>query len=198
MTSPEDSIFQDEEYAGHNYRVDLMKSLLVELFRPDADPKTGKVKPEDKQHAVLRNAVMGVLNVLAKYQDPDNDWDDDQDLAGIEKDMKRLVAYSAPIAGAGGRMKAHTTRFHAMGRKAGAEAILQEKARLRGKGEKFVVAAAEPLRDQAKGQFYIQEAKMLANAEALLQLASHADKLCNVLKKVHDRMLKEYAFSGGA
>ena len=198
MTSPEDSIYQDNEYAEHNYRVDIMKSLLVELFRPDIDPKTQKPRPEDKQHKVLRNAVMGLLNVMAKYQDPDNEWDDDQNMAGIEKDMKKLLAYSVPVAMAGARMKAHAARFHAMGRKAGAEAILQEKSGLQAQGQKFVAAAAEPLRDKAKGKMYIREARMQANAEALMQLAQHADKLSNVLKKIHDRMLKEYAFAGGA
>jgi len=190
--SAEDSIFMDGDYAKHNYRVDIMKSLLVELFG------TEEGKEEDKQHKVLRNAVVALLNILSKYQDPDEDWADNQDMKSIEQDMLKLLAYSAPVGMAGARMKAHAARWHAVGRKSGAEALLQEKSRLEAKKTKFVAAAAEPLREKAKGSAYIKEARTQANADALLQLAQHADKLCNVLKKIHDRMLKEFTFSGGA
>ena len=194
----EDCIYTDSEYAKHSYRVDIMKSLLVELFRPGKNKK-GEVIPEDNQHKVLRNSVMALLEIMAKYQDPDDDWDAEQDMQTIEQDMKKLLVYSVPVAMGGARMKAHAARYHAMGRKGGAEALLQEKSRVENvEKKKFVVAAAEPLREKAKGEMYINESRMQANSDALMQLAAHADKLCNVLKKIHDRMLKEYAFSGGA
>jgi hypothetical protein len=198
MDSPEDAIYQDDDFDNGEYRVDLMKSLLTEIFAPKINKKTGEVRPEDKQHAAIRNYVLKLIEILSRYQNPEEDWDHANDVATIEKDMIYLTTYSAPVAEAGFKLKANASRWHAMGRKAGAEALLSEKKRLQANKKNYVASAAAPLQEKAKGLHQIEEAKTASHSEALIQLAAHADKLCNVLKKVHDRMLQEYRLSGRA
>ena len=171
------------------YRTGLLESLIHKLMSraDEGDPET---------QAVLIASTQ-IFSIVAKYQAPDEDYMDVLTIEEIEMDMVRLLTLSMNTGIAGSKSLAASKHFVALGKKKGADSILQERSAVRAEGGKFVASAAKPLEDKEKGSYGIKSAKIEAEGNALMLITDIADKLTQVLKKIHDRKVREKTLAPG-
>lgn len=175
----------DPEFQNAAYRVDLMISLIEPLFAYEEG------KQPSKQTLAVRGALEIIFEIAAKYQVPDSDFVDNLSIEDLERDMYQLTSLSFITGIVAAKAQAGSKHFYALGKKKGAEAVLQERSRCVVEKEKFSAAAADYLSEQQKGSYGISEARAQAEGSALEQITDISDRLCQVLKKIHERKVRE-------
>ncbi len=174
--------------AGDNVeaRTNLMTGMLEGVINK------GNSEDATPQDEYLAEALQAILSILAKYQSVT-----EADLGGshpqeIEHDMTQLTSWSFPISIAGAKAKTAIKYLHGRGRKEGSQAFLSAQAAADAKQVRFTVATGDNLKNKVKGAYEMREAEAEMEAECLREVISHADSLCQVLKRVHDRQMREY------
>lgn len=167
------------------YRTGLLESLMEKLM--------SRSDPEDRETQAISIACNKLFALVAKYQAPDEDFIDRLTVREIEQDMVVLTTLAMNTGIASSKALAASKHFVALGKKKGADQILKERSAKESEGEKFVASAAKPLDEQQKAAYNVKAAKVEAEGEALKHVTEIADKLTQVLKKIHDRMLREMA-----
>jgi len=171
-------------------RVDLMMNMLSDILT-----RTAEDEEPDPQDEYLVEALQAILGILAKYQTIS-----EAELGGahpqeIEYDMAQLKAWAPPIGIAGIKAKTAVKYLQGRGRRESSQAVLKEKSRLEGVQQKFVAAHGEYIKNKIKGGYEMKAAEAEMKAECLAQIVSDSDGLCQVLKRVHDRQMREYTMT---
>lgn len=170
-------------------RTESMLGMLREIvIRGDQEEAT----EQDKN---LAEALTAVLRVVAKYQEVNEIDLASSDPTEVEHDMVQLVAFSLPVSLAGARARTAVKYFSGRGTKEGAEVVLKEKSRMEGDGVKFIESHAKYLKEKVKGGYEMKAAETELEAETLTHVVNTADSICQVLKRVHDRQMREYTMA---
>jgi len=116
----------------------------------------------------------------------------------VEEDKVRLVAFSTNVMISAAKARAAAKYFIAKGKEFGAKKVATEKSAIEAEGGKFVATTAKYTYDAIKGEYEARAAENEAEAEALAAIADRADSMVQVLKKVHERMVREMMMMPGA
>ena len=174
--------------------VDMMMTALQDILKRGSSDED-KEQEQDPQDEYLSEALQAVLGILAKYQIATEAQLGGSHPQEIEYDMAQLTAWAPPISIAGIKARTAVKYLQGRGRRESSQAVLQEKGRLEGKQQKFVAAHGEYLKNKIKGAYEMKAARAEMEADCLAEVVSNADSLCQVLKRVHDRQMREYIMS---
>lgn len=172
----------EDAFATASQRSDMLLVLIEKLFN---------AKNTDRESVAIRGALELMFKIVAKYQAPDDEFVDTITIEEIERDMFRLVSLSMNTGIASTKYLTGSKHFYSLGKKKAAEAFLQAKSTVEGDGGTFSAAKHNPIMEQIKGMYGIKSARAEAEGTALEQVTEIADKLCQVLKKIHDRKTRE-------
>ena len=171
------------------YRTGLLESLIYKLM--------SRADDTDRETQAVLVASTKIFEIVAKYQAPDEEFMDVLTIEEIEMDMVRLLTLSMNTGIASAKALAASKHFVSLGKKKGADAILQERSAIQAQEGKFVASAAKPLEDKEKGSYGIKSAKIEAEGNALALITDISDKLTQVLKRIHERKVREKTLAPG-